>query len=322
MAVAGNKNDSAANANRKYIMQQQFTASEPTDTYVPFVPPAEKLLDVDTLAGQVETQAVTSLLTVTRRKIRRRKVIFWIPFFLLGGGIFLDRMIADLPASLVVWLEVVRQSPLAFLYAISTPYPIIVGIAGLFYILCRPLGFNADELVRVGGVRAVPALLESLNSGTIPDQRRVIYRALTTLLPQMQASDAGLLTPFHHRTLNNLLKWGRRFLFDTRAETDLTLAILKAYEQVGDAKAIPVVENLANIRGRSERKRKIREAAQQCLPLLQSHTIPLDQNQTLLRAASQSKAAADVLLRPAAESMNVPAEELLRAASSETKTTP
>ncbi len=296
-------------------MQNQFLTEEPAPGYVPFAAPPQTT-EADTLVTTAQTQAVTVLLAATKRKVRKRKIIFWISFFVMEGLMLIDRAVSHFS----VWLGLDSH----FSHTVSRtpwiPFFVLAGGVSLVYTMLRPMGFDADELARVGGVRAIPALLDSLNSGTTPGQRRVIYRALTLLLPQMQASDAHLLTAFHRRILNNLLRWGRGFNFDRRDGTSIALAILKAYEQVGNAKAIPVVESLAKIRGNSERKRKVREAAQECLPLLQSHLGELNTMQTLLRASSPSTSAPDVLLRAAAEASPAPAGELLRAGGDEALT--
>ena len=301
-------------------MQHQFTTPEPSVLLTPILAPepgteitavtSDTLSEQDLASQQTQTEAVNALLAATQRKIRRRKAIYWTSFVLMESVILLDRIIYHFSA----WLGLARHIPHVAAGTLWGPLIVLAGLMGLFYTMLQPLDINADELARVGGVRAVPALLDALTSGRTPSQRRVIYPALALLLPQMQASDARLLTVSYRRILNKLLRWGYQFNFDKRNEPEFTLAVLKAYEQVGDAKAIPIVEKLANKKARTARQRAVQQAAAQCLPLLQSHTVPLDQNQTLLRAASQSSAAPDILLRPAQDAAPVPAGELLRAA--------
>ena len=91
------------------------------------------------------------------------------------------------------------------------------------------------------------------------------------------------------------------------------VGILKAYEQVGDTKAVPFVKTLAHRKARGTRRRRIHEAALDCLPLLQANTGTISQTQTLLRAADKNISASDILLRPASESDASDPAQLLRA---------
>ncbi len=264
----------------------------------------------DIIAEEAQTQAVTTLLAATQRKIRRRKIKFWSAFAVCEGTIILI---------MFPLIAVLHNSDMALSLMRVCLLVSIVALVCMLYTMQSPTDFDHEELTRAGGVRAIPSLIDSLSSGRTPSSRKGIYNVLTHLLPQMQATDANLLTARRRRMLNFLLKLESRpkWWSMEHIELSFTLAILKAYEQVGDPKAVPVVRKLANMRARTPRQRTIKQAAAECLPLLQSHTVPLDQNQTLLRAAGQSKAAAEVLLRPAAEAGNVPAEELLRAETSE-----
>ena len=95
-----------------------------------------------------------------------------------------------------------------------------------------------EILARLEEVEVVGTLLEILNIGTRQDWyvRKVIRAALTRLLPRLKASDASRLTPKHWETLHRELQ---------TEEAPLLLAILKALEQVGDARSLPYVEKLA-----------------------------------------------------------------------------
>ena len=54
--------------------------------------------------------------------------------------------------------------------------------------------FDADEITRVGGVKAVVPLIAMLQNTLPPNQERAVFTLLTLLLPRMKASDASLLT--------------------------------------------------------------------------------------------------------------------------------
>ena len=79
---------------------------------------------------------------------------------------------------------------------------------------------------------------------------------------------------------------------------DLILAVLKAFERVGDASALPSVERLATALGKTSAERRIREAALECLPFLRWRIEQMHATQTLLRSANPPDTPPAVLLRP------------------------
>ncbi len=265
----------------------------------------------ESVATPAETQAIATLLAATQRKIRRRKRQFWGAFAVMEGSFALFIPVMHL---------IKPHTEAAVIFVFGMLVGVLTGFVLMMSTAMSRLGFSAEELENIGGVRAIGPLTDSLTAGGTLRMRKTVYLALARLLPKLKATDANLLNARHRRLLNRFLSfeawarwWGPKPI-----PLSLSLAILKAYEQVGDAKAIPVVEKLAALRPSNERRSTVQQAALQCLPLLQSHTVPLDQTQTLLRAASQSGAAADVLLRPAADNDTAPADQLLRAADRET----
>jgi len=84
-------------------------------------------------------------------------------------------------------------------------------------------------------VRAVGPLAEALE---FPGEHiaPIVQKTLIRLLSRLKASDASLLKPAQRACLNRAIQGGN---------TELTLAILKAWEQIGDADAIPEVQRLA-----------------------------------------------------------------------------
>ncbi len=162
--------------------------------------------------------------------------------------------------------------------------------------------------------------------------RADVEEALIRLLPRLQASDAGLLNVEQRACLNKALNCGNETLI---------VAILRAYEQVGDAAALPYVESRARevppvapapqTVGTSERiiqgllgtkikaspSAQITQAAQACLPYLHERVESQRASQTLLRGASANEVAPDTLLRATqAHTDNAP-EQLLRAVKDE-----
>ena len=132
--------------------------------------------------------------------------------------------------------------------------------------------------------------------------------ALTVLLPLLKANHASLLSAPQRECLHQVLA-----LRNARTQSDLMVAILKAFQQVGDTAAIPYVEQLANASPRSQQERKVVLEAQECLPYLRLCAGNNTASHSLLRASSMSDtAASDNLLRPARERPETRPEQLLR----------
>lgn len=146
----------------------------------------------------------------------------------------------------------------------------------------------AAALAQFDDKRAVGPLAEALEFGD-NDKKAVAEAALVKLLPGLQASDSPLLNEDQRKCLYNALK---------SKNTELILAILKAFAQVGGSKELPHVEKLLES-GTFHPESQIIEAAKACLPLLQERAERERQSQTLLRAASAPDDPSQVLLRPA-----------------------
>jgi hypothetical protein len=137
------------------------------------------------------------------------------------------------------------------------------------------------------------------------DDRQIRYvteNALVRLLPQLRADHGQQLNDEQHRYLNRVLP-GRN--------VELALAILNAYEQVGDHRDLLSVQTLAAGRGKSARRFEVREAARRCLPYLHKNAETLRAAQTYLRAAEASHEE-ESLLRIAEEARTVDPRLLLR----------
>lgn len=161
----------------------------------------------------------------------------------------------------------------------------------------------AIAIARFDDVRAVGPLAEALE---FKDKRVVpmAEQALIRLLPRLKASDAPLLSPEHRVYLNRALK-GKK--------PELMLAILKAWEQVGDAGAIEEVEKIAAGRGRGGQIPRVVVAAQECLPFLRQSAERQQIGAQLLRPSDGNLTPSDVLLRPSMPHASTePADQLLR----------
>ncbi len=125
--------------------------------------------------------------------------------------------------------------------------------------------------------------------------------ALVRLLPGLLATDHGLLTPDQRRCLDRaLVKHGK---------SELAMAILDAYEQVGDPDSVAVVERLAAGEVRKASPAVIRRAAD-VLPAMRVRAEAVRAAQTLLRPVEE--VGADMLLRPVEAGPTAPVETLVR----------
>jgi HEAT repeat protein len=171
----------------------------------------------------------------------------------------------------------------------------------------------AVVLAQLEDLRTVGALVEALEyqDKSISVE---IEQTLIRLLPQLKASDAHLLDDQQRICLYHALN---------RKNTTLVRVILQALEQVGDGKAVPYVQKVAEGHGRSGGNPDLRALAQQCLPFLLQRADEERSRQMLLRpsdASEQPVIASDTLLRPAAGVTPADPAQLLRAASEDEQT--
>ena len=172
--------------------------------------------------------------------------------------------------------------------------------------------FDAVEIARLGGIRAIPPFCMALHPSIPGKQIRATQDALILLLPQLKASDAYLLTPTIHRIIATWLNNTADDRLLHRCPADLCIAALKALEQVGDSRDIPAVKRWRKIKPQTPGQAKIKQAAIECLPLLMANCSGVEANWTLLRASHAEDARPDTLLRPASGAGNTDAAELLR----------
>ena len=161
-------------------------------------------------------------------------------------------------------------------------------------------GEAVRELRKAGDPRAVGALAVALRDGDQSIQHAA-SDALLNLLPRVRANHAAAITPDQ---MNALLELAFRSNFW------MQIAVLKALEQIGDQRAIPVVQNLT-----LSSHKAVRDQANQCLPFLTERARRAKESATLLRGASSPgmTAGKGELLRPALQQADAtPPEELLR----------
>lgn len=250
-----------------------------------------------------------------RRNIRRKLVAAPILGSLLFIGI---NVVPDrLDITLRAWILIVGGQSVYRLATYMSPRQ-----KRIIEILWRLTDSTSIESVEVVG-----SLLETLSIASRQDWyvRKVVRAALTRLLPRLKASDTARLTGKHWDTLHRELQ---------TEDAPLLLAILKALEQVADARSLPHVEKLvhrceamANVRNPlrliqrlfpdKERMlpaewRQVGEAAEVCREILQVRYEEREMEQSLLRPSEAFVAPSEELLRPAAEANSTPQEQLLR----------
>jgi len=147
--------------------------------------------------------------------------------------------------------------------------------------------------------------------------RRMAKANLIRLLPRLRASDAALLNAHQRKQLNRFVRPGLfdpsqrdiREIFSRKArqrDARFQIAILKAYEQVGDAESLPYVKSIARPTAQQARIVPVEavEAANRCLPFLVDLAEQDRASKQLLRPSSASDVLPDTLLRPAMHQTN------------------
>ncbi len=255
---------------------------------------------------QTEPGVADELSLVLRRDARRRlATIILLPLvpitFLLGLHWLLDE---------TAWIRLCNNP--AFV-ALTLLFP---GIAIPIALLrpSRKAKKAAQRLSSLHDLSVIGGLIETLYFN---DQREgPATEALIDLLPRLRASDSALLTERHHFVLRSTLSsiphvTGNLFTRLSRRKemhARLQVAILQAFEQVGDSKALPIVAALAA----SAAHPQVRAAARECLPFLQMRQEQERTSQTLLRASSASATDPDILLRAAHGNLDQDPNEMVR----------
>ena len=162
-------------------------------------------------------------------------------------------------------------------------------------------GHMICRLAKLDDIRVVGPLVEALR---LTNKRILIecVSALTRLLPLLKTADAYLLHEYQRRFLH-------RIMTDPSYESvnpEFLLAILKAFEQVGDQGDILYVHELAKSTSNSQ----IREAAEACLSLIIERSRRHHSSKTLVRPSSNDHKI--TLLSPSQSAEGIISEQLLR----------
>ncbi len=244
-----------------------------------------------TSAGIAEHKGLTALLALADSETRSRRWLSIIPIIIAMQV----AIIAAYPHSSIA----------AFTYA-TTVFSLVF-VPGRFGMRWRR---TTEALAAADDVRMVGPLVDRLRVGRRRRRtRRVVRQALIKLLPRLRESDASLLTAEQHSRLTATL----RHLAMRGRDTELQLAILTALRQIGGVYALPTVEGLAHNRSASPNRRRVRAAAEACLPYLIPRAEQERSRGTLLRAASGGTGVSSQLLRAASGAVAGNSRELLRA---------
>ena len=141
----------------------------------------------------------------------------------------------------------------------------------------------------------------------------VAIPALLGLLPRVTASDARYVSNTQMEALLSLLIVRNQGVLKSNYSLELPLAVLQALERIGDSRAIEPVKRLTI----GPNNQRYRQAAQECLTILEQHSDARDYNRTLLVPTSVEVADTDTLLRATIPPREFQTELLLRAAASE-----
>ncbi len=152
------------------------------------------------------------------------------------------------------------------------------------------------RLTEFGDLRCVGFLADALHDRD-RSLRPLAMARLTELLPQMKHSDAGLMSEEQKLSLYKAVR-----LEEARPprveEAQFLVAALGALEQIGDERALPYVEGIAQQAPRSAEEHRVVTAASDSLPALQQRVQNQREAARLLRPAAAPAEGADTLLRP------------------------
>jgi hypothetical protein len=166
------------------------------------------------------------------------------------------------------------------------------------------------RLANLNDVRAIGPLADVL-SFTDAESRAIARDALVEILPRLKATDSSRLDTQRRSNLGIVLKG---------QDIPLMMALLKAYQQIGDERDLPFVERLLEDVSRGGNPGRaypsavpqILQAVLDCLPFIEARTQYKQARQTLLRASGQPPETPNELLRPTVASKATDPQQLLR----------
>ena len=294
------------------MRQSHLTTTEQSEQTTPlsFVVPLETALPSEvaemSAAQQEQADAVAKLLTSLERDTKKRQK--WSEMLAQAMGIFAVSMLVIM---LIAWRVTGNAEGVLKIFQLVNVINLAGVALGKFFLDKN----TALELTKMEDIRCVGALVDVWSAqGSVNYTKQVREQAqvaLTRLLPRLQAGDAPLLKESQRAVLRNVLTTTGNANSPKDADVDFTLAILKAFETVGDWKSAPQVKRLAE----PANPKRIRAAAMECLPTLEALAEKQKPGETLLRASSAMEAASvspEALLRPATPTQDTAPDTLLR----------
>jgi hypothetical protein len=301
-------------------MRQHHEAEQTTVSVSRVASEAQQEADLEQVhetAAEENTEAIARVKCmieqdIYRRRRRGRATFAWLAIWVT------PIMLGVMTGRLTDWIASMASRPLLILL-----YYLLLAVPPLSLLWSDRRGSakRARLLAELDDVRLIGPLTDTLKV----EDRRVQARAgdaLTRLLPLLKASDRDLLNVGQRAILCRVLAKPLNDLFrsdlvmlltrQTHRMAELQAAILKAFEQVGDGKALPIVERLATGEAKTADQQRVQAAASECLPYLQTRAAQERAHQTLLRPSGIAETATDTLLRPAGASEAADAEQLLR----------
>lgn len=232
---------------------------------------------------------------ICRRMVRLRRLgTFCFSVTVAGGGS-------------LIFLHPFRHNPVLRYYFTLPVSAIFLLLAFVSNYSWRAYNRAAKSLNNLADVQHIGPLLDAFTLH--PSSNYEYLRPLLLhLLPQVQASHASLFTLSRRRKLYALLA-GTTTRLSKYYSKELSLAILKALEQVGDKEAYFPVQRVVT----GNKDVEVRAAAEECLLFLRQRMEQQNATDTLLRPSNPANAAPDTLLRASVARQETQPELLLRA---------
>lgn len=196
-----------------------------------------------------------------------------------------------------------------FPYTFIAPLVCIVWGSAFWIELRKQRQFIIYALTQVEEKRVLTALIKATSEdwGMHPK----VTRAITRLLPQVTEDDAGLLDRKAQERLWQLalasLNYGRK------CNEALAHGALSAFTHIGSRDTLNRMRNFTLHMTFYPAHRRVYDALQQAIPLMEARLKRQEVPETLLRAAAMPAPVSDTLLRSAQAAPSEPSGQLLRA---------
>ena len=208
-------------------------------------------------------------------------------------------------------------------FSYSIPGVVLSSVVLLTGIVCwfsysrsRPTN-EVLRLIEQNDIKALGPLIARSGLINPRNENILVKQAIAGLLLRLSPDEAEALSSVSRATLNERLTTLKTGLNITAENADLGVAWLKVLEQIGGGPELVTVKSLSRTRSNNTAKRRVVQAAQECLPFIEARAAAESPGKTLLRASAPEGAAPETLLRPASSANMAPPDQLLRAAGQE-----